>query len=77
MSLYSLPKEILIKIIKEMRVFIVITEDYYGGDQKAVFSTLELAIEYRDKMIIETEGKVDFIIQELVFNQPEVRFYHE
>ena len=49
-----------------MKVYIVVTEEYYGGDKETVkvFKDRKAAEAYQDLLISESEGKTDVIVVE-------------
>jgi hypothetical protein len=48
----------------EMTIYLVVTEQYYGGEQRSVFLTLEAARIYRAEILATIENELDVIIQE-------------
>lgn len=52
----------------ETTVYLVVTEKYYGGEERKIFLTLPEARAYRDSVFAETENKLDIIIQEFILN---------
>lgn len=49
---------------EQQSVFIVVTEEFYGSNQLRVFSNLDSAKEYQQKVIDYYRGKVDVIVLE-------------
>ena len=50
----------------ETTIYLVVTEQYYGGEQRRVFSTLEDARLYRDEILADTDSKIDVVIQAFI-----------